>query len=307
MEQLRFFVSLITKENDYQREQLAAAEAVGARDGHEIVAVFAEKGAVAQNAQISEALRSENRFHGAVVEPIGSGITAHAEAAVRANIGWAILHNSAPYLTNLRHKDGPPVFVVNADHEEIGRIQSQQLHALLPHGGTVLCIQGPIGCEPADKRLQGMMRSKPDNVRIFLLRGQWTEASGYEAVKAWLGAVRGGGDLAAIVGQCDLMAMGARRAIEELPKNDSRRRWLDNLLFLGVDGLPHGGREWVRKGLLVATVIMQPNAGRAIELLANAIKTRAHPPAQVTIPSESLPPVEQLVAAGRNSGSAASC
>ena len=41
------------------------------------------------------------------------------------------------------------------------------------------------------------------------------------------------------------MAIGARKAFEELPNEADRERWLE-LPFTGCDGLPKTGQAWVR-------------------------------------------------------------
>jgi len=53
------------------------------------------------------------------------------------------------------------VFVVVNDNHEIGRIQGRQLAALLPDGGSVLCIQGPSEADASKLRTAGMYETKP--------------------------------------------------------------------------------------------------------------------------------------------------
>ena len=71
--------------------------------------------------------------------------------------------------------------------------------------------------------------------------------------------------------QNDAMAMGARMAFQDVGEEFERKHWL-RLPFTGVDGLPKTGQSWVRKGSLTATVIVPPNAGQAIAMLAPAIQ-----------------------------------
>ena len=68
-----------------------------------------------------------------------------------------------------------PVFAVSADNGDVGQIQGRQLAALLPNGGSVLYIQGPSGSTATEQRAAGMYGSKPDNVKIKLIKsGNWT-------------------------------------------------------------------------------------------------------------------------------------
>ena len=67
------------------------------------------------------------------------------------------------------------------------------------------------------------------------------------------------------------MAMGARKALVDLTEND-RELWL-KIPFTGCDGVTKTGQDWVRRGLLRATIITAPAAGIALEILAKAVNT----------------------------------
>jgi ribose transport system substrate-binding protein len=99
----------------------------------------------------------------------------------------------------------------------------------------------------------------------------------------------------AIVAQDDSMAMGARKALQEITDLHQRDRWL-SLPFTGCDGMPKTGQAWVRNGTLAATVIVPPNAGLALEMLTRAIQTRALPPERTFTDVRSYPPLEDLTA-----------
>ena len=73
------------------------------------------------------------------------------------------------------------------------------------------------------------------------------------------------------------MALGARKAFQELPDNAARQRWL-SLPFIGCDGLPKTGQAWVKRGLLTATIFAGPNTGQAMEMLVKALQTGTMPP-----------------------------
>ena len=142
--------------------------------------------------------------------------------------------------------------------------------ALLRAGGSVLYIQGPSENSAAKERTLGMHETKPGNVQVTMLKGQWTQESAQKAVRSWLKLTtsqRAAIDL--VSAQDDSMAIGARDAFKELTNEDERERWL-KLHFNGCDGLPKTGQAWVRSGLLAATVFVPPNAGQAIEMLADA-------------------------------------
>jgi ribose transport system substrate-binding protein len=263
MSKLRFLVSLTTSDNDYQIEQSHSAEQAAMKLGADVQIAFADNDAISQSTQLLKAIQSSeaSRPHGIIFEPVGgTALPQVAQAAVSAGIGWAVLNRDALYITDLRKSATAPVFVLTSDHVEIGRIQGRQFKALLPHGGAILYIQGPSENSAAKERTLGMRESKPANIQITLLKAQWTEESATRSVRSWLKlgtSQRAPIDL--IAAQDDSMAMGARKAFEELTNDLEKERWL-NLPFTGCDGLPKTGQSWVRSGILTATVFVPPNA-----------------------------------------------
>jgi ribose transport system substrate-binding protein len=138
-----------------------------------------------------------------------------------------------------------------------------------------------------------MEESKPANIQIRKLRGQWTEASAYQAVRSWLQLPTSRtAKLDLIAAQDDSMALGARRAFEEISAKE-RERWL-KLPFLGCDGLPKTGQAAVNRGLLRATVVIPTNAGLAVEMLVQAIRNGAHPAEHTFRAPDAYPPLSAL-------------
>jgi len=88
------------------------------------------------------------------------------------------------------------------------------------------------------------------------------------------------------------MAMGARKVFEESGQ-EIRNSWLQ-VPFLGCDGMPETGQEWVRRGLLTATVLSPPTAPVAIDLLARFLKLGTMPPARTLTEARSIPDIEIL-------------
>lgn len=297
MDKLRFLVSLTTDDNDYQIEQAQSAEQMARKLGVEIQIVYADNDAITQSTQILKAIQSdENQRPNAVVfEPVGgTALPQVARAAASAGVGWAVLNRDANYIPELRKSSSAPFFGVTSDHLEIGRIQGRQFAALLPHGGAILYIQGPAENSAAKERAVGMQETKPSNIHVTVLRGQWTEESAQRAVRSWLKlstSQRAAIDL--IGAQDDSMAIGARKAFEELNNESERERWL-KLPFTGCDGLPKTGEAWVRTGLLVATVFVPPNTGMAIEMLHDAILKGKKPAERALTVPVSIPPLDQL-------------
>ena len=297
MDKLRILVSLTTDDNDYQIEQAQSAEQMARKLGVEIEIVYADNDAITQSTQILKAIQSDKnqRPNAIVFEPVGgTALPQVARAAASAGIGWAVLNRDANYIPELRKSSSAPFFGVSSDHLEIGRIQGRQFAALLPHGGAILYIQGPAENSAAKERAVGMQETKPSNIHVTVLRAQWTEESAQRAVRSWLKlstSQRAAIDL--IAAQDDSMAIGARKAFEELTNESDRERWL-KLPFTGCDGLPKTGEAWVRSGLLAATVFVPPNTGMAIEMLLEAIQRGKKPPDRALTVPVSIPPLDRL-------------
>ncbi len=297
MTKLRIVVSLTTNDNDYQLEQAKAAEEIAHRLDLDIQILFAENDAINQSTQLLRVIQStpQDRPNAIVFEPVGgTALPQVAKAAAAANVGWVILNREASYIAELRQTAKSPVFCVSNDHVEIGRIQARQFAALLPKGGSILYIQGPSENSAAQERTQGMLSVKPANIQVTSLKGQWTEESALRTVRSWLKLSTSQKSIIDLIGaQNDAMAIGARKAFQEIANESERDRWL-KLPFTGCDGLPKTGQSWVRSGLLAATVFAPPNVGQAIEMLIPALTKGLRPPERALTAPSSIPPLGEL-------------
>jgi ribose transport system substrate-binding protein len=297
MSKLRILVCLTTSENDYQTEQAHSAEQAARKLGVHVQILYADNDAINQSTQILKAIQSapELRPNAIVFEPVGgTALPQVARAAVNAGIGWAVLNRDASYIPELRQTLQSAVFGVSSDHVEIGRIQGRQCAALLPAGGTVLYIQGPSENSAAKERTLGMQEAKPANINLILLKGQWTEESAQRAVRSWLKLSTSKKTIIDLVAaQDDSMAIGARKAFQELPSELDKERWL-KIPYIGCDGLPKTGQAWVRSGVLTATIFIPPNTGQAIEMLVDAIQNSKTQPERASTTAVSFPPLPSL-------------
>src|SRR5262249_24563434 len=96
-----------------------------------------------------------------------------------------------------------------------------------------------------------------------------------------------------VAAQDDSMAIGARKAFQELLNEADRDRWL-KLPFIGCDGLPKTGQAWVRSGLLTATVFSPPNTGLAIEMLVQNLQQGKDLQERALVPPSSIPAISDL-------------
>jgi|SRR5215831_6020650 len=301
MKKLSFLISLTNDDNDYQIEQASAARSAAAKMGVELEIIYATNDGILQSQQLLNRIQSSSdpRPHAILLEPAGAtALPQVARAAAAAGIGWVVLNRDADYISDLRRTYHVPVFAITSDHEEVGRIQGRQLMALLPKGGTVLYIQGPGESSAAKQRYIGTLETKPDGVQLRVLKAQWTEASANKVVASWLRlSTSRDTHIAAVCAQDDSMAMGARKAFEEC-LGDKRKDW-ESIPFLGCDGLPKTGQEWVRNKLLVATIFIPPNTDQAMEMMLKSMETGAQPPERTFTVARSVPQLEALAGRAR--------
>ena len=295
MKKPRFLISLPTEDNDYQHQQALEAQQVSRRLNVDIEILYARNDAIQQAQQLLEAIQSKLvRPDALLVEPAGgTALPVVAKAAGEAGIGWVLLNREAGYIAELAKSSAALMFSITADHVDIGRIQGRQLAAMLPKGGTVLYVQGPAESGAAKQRTQGLLETKPENIELRMLRGQWTAESAQRSVRAWLSlSTSRNTQIDAIACQDDSMAMGARKGFEEITSHKEKERWL-KLPFMGCDGLPATGKKWVDQGLLAATVVIPANTGLALEMLVKA-RHGEPPPERTFTRINSYPSLESL-------------
>jgi len=297
MKKLRFVVSLVTTDNDYQIEQAEVAEQTARKLGVDVEIIYAEGDAINQSQQLLRIIQAPANTHpdGIIFEPVGgTALPQVARAAVSAGVAWVVMNRETDYIPELRRTSKVPVFSLTSDHEEIGRIQGKQLAALLPKGGSVLYIQGPSENTAAKQRAAGMYETKPPDIQVKVMRGQWTESSAYKTVSSWLRlSTSRQTPIDVVAAQNDVMALGAKKAFQEFSDPVLRDRWV-SLPYIGVDGVSKTGQAWVKRGSLTATVIVPPNTGRAIEMLTQALQGGSLPPERTLTVPRSMPSIEEL-------------
>jgi ABC-type sugar transport system substrate-binding protein len=278
----RVVVCLTSAEQEYQALQAADARREAARLGAAVEVLFAEDNAVRQIQQVFRFVHAPDAERPAAMlvhTRVPDGLERVARNAARAGLGWLLLNRTASYVDALRAEHPRlAVAAITTDHVEIGRIQARQLERLRPGAHQVLYLQGPADAPAARHRLAGFEQAAPGRgYDLRVLNGEWTDASAERAVAAWLRlktAERFAPD--AVVCQNDLMARGARRALERL-----RPAW-NEAPFFGCDGLPGSGRRDVDEGRLAATVAVPSCAGPALAL-ALAWKRDGAVPAAETV------------------------
>lgn len=286
MNRLRFLVSLITDDNDFQVEQARAAEATAQRLGLDVEISYAANDSINQSQQLLNVIQADAARHpdAIIFEPVSGTALPHVgRAAAAKGIAWVVLNRHAEYLAELCRTSSSPVFCVSSDHLEVGRIQGRQLAAVVPQGGAALFIQGPSDTAAAVQRRIGMQETMPRNIKLIAMKGQWTQESAYNAACSWLRLSTSDKlPIDAVVAQNDAMALGARKALLE-QSNVAVRDRVKSLPFLGCDGLTNTGKKQVASGALAATVVIPPNTILAVEMAFKALQEGAARPSELAL------------------------
>ena len=108
---------LITNENDYQRQQAAAAQQAAGRLGVDLDILFAGNDAIQQSQQLLDVIQShKSQINGILVEPAGrTAFPKVAQAAVASGVAWVVMNCDADYLRDVRAGSNVPVFAVRQD------------------------------------------------------------------------------------------------------------------------------------------------------------------------------------------------
>jgi ABC-type sugar transport system substrate-binding protein len=206
------------------------------------------------------------------------------------------LNRASSYLRELRDEfPGSLVFSVNSDQYEIGSIQGRQFKLILPKGGELFYLRGPMTASSAQRRLSGLEQEIADaSIHLVTFSADWSAEAAEKATRDWLGILRKPDLPLCLIGaQNDDMAMGARRGLMNEAVSHSRPE-VRHIRVTGCDGSPTYGQRWVAEGALVATVIVPSVAGTAIEELASAMDGGCRPPVEVIVRASSYPPLDVL-------------
>ena len=295
MKKLSIVISL-PGENNYLREQEAAARTTAQRLGLDLRIINAKSDPVTQSQQLLEIVQSTSaRPDAIVVEPVNNqGLPRVAEAAAAAGVGWVVSNALVDYLEALRKNAKAPVFGVSQDHPEVGRMQGRQIRAILPRGGAILYLRGPATNFLAAQRSDALESELGINIQFKSLKIQWTEESAYNSVTSWLrlSTVRAG-DTQLIAAQNTDFILAARRAFEDNTSGDERKKWL-GLPYCGV-AVPSQVKQLVDSGTLTAAIVTPVTLDKALEILARNLQTRSQPQQQTFVKASSEPSLDELI------------
>ena len=288
---------LRTTENDYQVQLKEEALRQGKRAGFTVEVESAQDDAGRQVAQITAALEKAHAGNlvAVLVAPVrDDNLPATVRAAAEAGVEWVLLNREASFIEELRQQfTGRAIFAVTPEQAEIGRIHGQQVRALMPNGGCVLCVTGPLGASSAQHRLDGLKSAMVDPYRLVTLNADWTSEGARLALERWLKEMNKDTEVPGVfVAQNDEMALGLRQAARDAAVRMNLP--LDKTPIIGCDGTPTLGQRLVREGRLRGTVVTPPASGPAVEWIA---RMRGHgeiPPAVVVQELTSFPALSSL-------------
>ncbi len=252
-----------------------------------------------QVAQIRQALSVNERPYAILVHPVrDSRLIAVARETAGQGVGWVILNRDADYMHDLRQRfPGLPLFCVKPDQHQVGRIQGQQFKRLLPQGGELFYIQGPLLVSTAEARFAGVQAELVGTpIKLVTFRADWTSEGGEQALRSWIQTVDPCELPKCLVGaQNDNMAVGAKQALASEAEARGQPD-IAKVRVTGCDGLPGFGQRLVREGTLAATVVIPPTAGRAVDQVGAALGGAAQPPEELVLNVSSFPSLRDLEA-----------
>ena len=287
---------LRSPDNAYQRQLKAVGLREAKRRGFEVLIETVQFDASQQVAQIRDAIK--NAAATKMIAVLVSGVrdadlVPVAHEAAEAGLEWAVL-NDADFVDEVRQQHpNRAIFTAAGDQTEIGRVQAQQIRALLGNQGRVMCVTGNVRNIEAHRRLEGLKQGLDGGFEVVEVNADWTSEGARRAIETWAAGIASKDDVpAAFAAQNDEMALGVRQALRDI---DTRLDWpIGGCPIVGCDGAEDFGQRLVREGRLKATVIMAPGSGAAIEWVARVRSGGDLPPAHVVMPVTSFPALPKL-------------
>ena len=272
MQKPRIFVLLIGNEvggevNHFQLLQQQAALDEGRRLDLDVEVVFAPGFDQLRMLKRRTSDSAADAVDAVVTEPASTASLDLILAELRGKTGLIVLSAWGPSIERALAGWGAalPIGAVGTDHAKVGQIQGRQVKALLPSGGRMLYVSGPLRSSAAQQRLEGLKSQLGPEIRVEETSGgQWIEADGIIAFNDWYRVAKSRDPIVDVIAAGnDELAIGARMACEALPQAEHRQALL-KAKFLGVDACPTYGQRLVAEGKLSASVLTPANTGLAL-------------------------------------------
>ena len=290
---------LLSADNAYQNLLRGDAEAAASRHEVALTVHSADNDAQRQAQQIRDALKlpADVRPDAILVAPPNEAkLATEAREAAKLGVGWALLNRSSTHIQDLRREfPNRSLFCVYADQYQIGHIQGKQFACLLPTGGHLFYLQGPVAASSAERRLAGVREELAStSITMNVFQADWTSAGAQRAAQFFSQSLGNSTPVNAVIGaQNDDMALGALAALKQLTETTERPE-VATIPVTGCDGAPEFGQRMVDAGTIAATVVIPPTAGRAVDALALALNTHRPHHRDIVLMVASYPPLEEL-------------
>jgi len=146
---------------------------------------------------------------------------------------------------------------IGVDNEQIGLAAGRWLAEKLGGEGKIVELKGRMDTRPAQQRHKGFHQALRDpGFRIFEEVMQWNEAKAREAMQK---ALEQHDEIDAVFAHNDPGAHGAYQAAKQAGREKQ-------IVFVGVDALPHEGIKYVKDGILDATFQNPTGGAEAIDI-----------------------------------------
>jgi len=145
----------------------------------------------------------------------------------------------------------------------------------------------------AVQRREGIASAKPKNVQLTTLRSKWSEATAHQSAVAWLKLATSRAEgFALVAGQTHELALGARKALQNVGDQEQRQKWLA-MPFIGI-GISSQVKPLVDSRVLTAAVVTSVTMELALKILLRSFETKTQPPECSIVEASSLPDLEKL-------------
>ncbi|MGW8266433.1 MAG: substrate-binding domain-containing protein [Longimicrobiales bacterium] len=166
---------------------------------------------------------------------------------------------------------------IGADNVRIGRAAGSWIRERLGGAGKIVELKGLMTSTPGQDRNQGFLQGlaldrNPGLELVFTGEMQWLEPNARREMES---ALATNPRIDAVYAHNDPGAHGAWLAARAAGREEE-------MLFVGIDALPHEGRQYVQQGILDATFLYPTGGGEAIDL-ALAILRGEEVPKKITL------------------------
>jgi ribose transport system substrate-binding protein len=228
----------------------------------------AQNNSLTQRAQVEEFV--EQGVDLIVISPKEAApLTAPVAEAVRQGIPVIVLDRAV-------QGDEYTVFI-GADNVRIGRQAGKWLREALGGAGRIVELEGLMTSTPGQDRHRGFLEgldqaANPGLEIVFTGEMQWLEPNARREMESALATTA---RIAAVYAHNDPGAHGAWLAARAAGREEE-------MLFVGIDALPHEGQQYVAQGILDAT-FLYPTGGAEAIATALAILNGEQVPKQIVL------------------------